>query len=82
MEELKTKKQDFEDKVRGDQDAQRVIQDFQEKKKIDVFNEQGAQALLVSDLKVLYKWKHGTNPKAGQNKLPLLTDWLVSKDRP
>ena len=82
IKELKTKKQDFEDKVKGNQDAQRVIQDFQEKKNKDAFNDQDAQALLVSDLKVLYKWKHGKNPKAGQNKLALLTDWIMSKDSP
>ena len=52
------------------------------RRKKDAFNDQDAQALLVSDLKVLYKWKHGKNAKAGLNKLALLTDWLMSKDSP
>ena len=36
--------------------------------------------LLVSELKVSYKWKHGKVPKAGLNKPDSLADRLTSKD--
>ena len=80
IEELKTRKQDYQEKLKGHEDAQRVIQDFQAKKNKDAFNDQDAQALLASELKILYKWKHGKNPKASKNKAALLQDWLASKD--
>ena len=62
------------------EDTQGVIQYFQEKKKKNAYNDIDTKALFLSELKVLYTWKHGKLLKAGVNKPVLLVDWLTSKD--
>ena len=57
-----------------------MIQDLQEKKNKNAYTDIDARVLLVSEPKLLYKWKHGKVPTAVLNKPLLLTDWFTSKD--
>jgi len=77
---LKDKKEEHEDKRIQHKNAQSVIQDFQKKKNENSYNDIDMQALLLSELKVLYKWKHGKLPKTRLNKPGLFLDWLTLKD--
>jgi len=52
---LKDKKEEHEDKRIQHKNAQSVIQDFQKKKNENSYNDIDMQALLLSELKVLYK---------------------------
>jgi len=77
---LKDKKQEHEDKRIRYEEAQDLIQYFQEKKNKNAYNDIDAQVLLVSELKVLYKCKHGKLSKAAVKKPVLLVDLLTLKD--
>ena len=49
----------------------------------DIKNTDHAQELSVSELKILYKWRHGKNvPQKDSQKSKVLKDWLDRKDDP
>ena len=72
MKILKTKKeQQKNQKIReseGNDDIKKIIVD----KNIYAYTKEGSKSLDAKGLKVLYMWKHGKDPKAGQNKPQLL----------
>ena len=76
---LKAKKEEVDGKRALEAEAKTIIEDVQTKKGKDIYSEDGAKALTLSQLKVLYEWKHGKLPKAGQNKPKLLAIWNTNK---
>jgi len=77
---IKAKKDKYEDYQVTKTEDQRVIQDLRTSKNKYAYNDGEATDLKVSDLKILYKWKHGKNPKAGLNKVALCDNWIDHKD--
>ena len=63
-------------------EAKTVIEKLQAKKGKDAYTDDGAKALDVASLKILYKWKHGKAPKACLNKAHLLAVWNGKKTVP
>jgi len=57
-----------------------VIQYFRTSKNKNAYNDGEATDIKVSDLKILYKWKHGKNPKVGLNKVALCGNLIAHKD--
>ena len=60
-------------------EAKTVIEKLRVTKNKDAYTDEGAKALDVSGLKVLYKWKYGKGPKSGMNKIHLLAAWNAAK---
>jgi len=79
---LESKKKEFEEAKKREDDAKAIIEKYCSMDK-DIKNPTHANELTATELKSLYKWKHGKNvPQKDSQKSKLLADWLETKDRP
>ena len=82
MNKLEIKKGKFEQQLKQESEAKAVINTLISVKAKDAYNEEGAKALDLASLKILYKWKHGKPPKSNLNKAKLLNEWNQAKNNP
>ena len=82
MKKLEIKKDKFEQQLKQESEAKAVIDKLISVKAKDAYNEEGAKALDLASLKILYKWKHGKPPKSNLNKAKLLNEWNQAKNNP
>ena len=79
---LSKKKKEWEASETREQEAKTIIEKLKTDKNKDAYKEGDAKSLTVSELKLLYRWKHGKMPPAGpqSNKPALLSAWQRTKD--
>jgi len=82
VKDLEAKKKAYEEAKKREDNAKAIIEKYRSKDK-DITNPTHAEQLTATELKTLYKWKHGKNvPQKDSQKPKVLADWLVTKDRP
>ena len=80
--ELKIKKEEFEEQNTQESEAKTVINKLISTKGKDAYTEEGPKALDLESLKVLTKWKYGKAAKLNLNKEKLLAVWNEAKNNP
>ena len=82
VKDLEAKKKAYEEAKKREDNAKAIIEKYRSKDK-DITNPTHAEQLTATELKTLYKWKHGKNvPQKDSQKPKVLADWLATKDRP